>query len=101
LEAFGGGVIHYCGNATHHADNFLNTKGLRALNIYNLYNIPSVKKLQDKLQDKIALFVCDFTPVDYQAYFDEMLIPWICAVWRFAPNTPRWLGCLKAVNMTQ
>jgi uroporphyrinogen-III decarboxylase len=73
LEAFGGGVVHYCGNATHHADNFLNTKGLKALNIYNLYNIPSVKKLQDKLQDKIALFVCDFTPVNYQAYFDEML----------------------------
>jgi uroporphyrinogen-III decarboxylase len=73
LEAFGGGVIHYCGNATHHVDNFLNTTGLRALNIYNLYNIPSVKKLQEKLQDKVALFVCDFTPVHYQAYFDEML----------------------------
>ena len=46
LEAFGGGCIHYCGNATHHADSFLATKGLKALNIYNLYNIPSVEKLQ-------------------------------------------------------
>ena len=73
LEAFGGGCIHYCGNATHHADSFLATKGLKALNIYNLYNIPSVKKLQDRLQDKVVLFVCDFTPVDYEAYFDEML----------------------------
>ena len=25
------------------------------------------------LQDKVALFVCDFTPVEYDAYFDEML----------------------------
>jgi uroporphyrinogen-III decarboxylase len=73
LEAFGGGVVHYCGNATHHADNFLNTRGLKALNIYNLYNIPSVRKLQEQLMNKIALFVCDFTPVNYQAYFEEML----------------------------
>ncbi len=73
LEAFGGGCVHYCGNATHHADNFLATKGLKALNIYNLYNIPSVRQLQQKLQDRVVLFVCDFTPVDYQAYFDEML----------------------------
>ncbi len=73
LQAFGGGCIHYCGNATHHADNFLATEGLKALNIYNLYNIPSVAQLQQKLQDRIVLFVCDFTPVEYEAYFDEML----------------------------
>ena len=73
LEAFGGGCIHYCGNATHHADTFLAMKGLKALNIFNLYNIRSVAELQAKLQDRIVLFVCDFTPVDYQAYFDEML----------------------------
>ncbi len=73
LEAFGGGCVHYCGNATHHADSFLAMKGLKALNIYNLYNIPSVARLQQKLQDKVVLFVCDFTPVDYEAYFDELL----------------------------
>ena len=73
LTEFGGGVIHYCGNATHHADNFLNTAGLRGLNIYNLYNIPSVAELQKKVQDRLVLFVCDFTPVDYSQYFDEML----------------------------
>jgi uroporphyrinogen-III decarboxylase len=73
LEAFGGGCVHYCGNATHHADSFLATKGLKALNIYNLYNIRSVAELQEKLQDRVVLFVCDFTPVDYEAYFDEML----------------------------
>lgn len=73
LQSFGGGCVHYCGNATHHADNFLATKGLKALNIYNLYNIPSVCELQEQLQDRVALFVCDFTPVEYKAYFDEML----------------------------
>ncbi len=72
LKEFGGGCVHYCGNATHHADNFLATEGLVALNIYNLYNIPSVKQLQEKLMDKVALFVCDFTPVEYEKYFEEL-----------------------------
>lgn len=73
LKEFGGGCVHYCGNSTHHAENFLNTEGLLALNIYNLYNIPSVAKLQQKLQGQVALFVCDFTPVEYEAYYTEML----------------------------
>ncbi len=73
LQAFGGGAVHYCGNATHHADSFLAMEGLKALNIFNLYNIPSVAEFQQKLGDKIALFVCDFTPADYESYFDEML----------------------------
>ena len=31
LKAFGGGCVHYCGNATHHADTFLAMEGLKAL----------------------------------------------------------------------
>lgn len=73
LKEFGGGCIHYCGNATHHAENFLATEGLVGLNIYNLYNIPSVKRLQEKLMGKVALFVCDFTPIEYKEYFTELL----------------------------
>ncbi len=72
LKEFGGGCIHYCGNATHHAKNFLATEGLVALNIYNLYNIASVKRLQEALMEKVALFVCDFTPLEYQDYFKEL-----------------------------
>ncbi len=73
LQEFGGGCIHYCGNATHHAENFLNTKGLLALNIYNLYNIRSFADLKSKVEGRIVLFACDFTPLEYQAYFDELL----------------------------
>jgi uroporphyrinogen-III decarboxylase len=73
LTEFGGGVIHYCGNATHHAQNFLNTKGLLGLNIYNLYNIPSFAKLKAQVEDRLVLFACDFTPVEYRPYFDELL----------------------------
>jgi len=73
LQAFGGGCIHYCGDATHHADSFLDTEGLRALNIYNLYNIPSFAELKQKLSGKVVMFACDFTPVEYDQYFEELL----------------------------
>ncbi|NJN92837.1 MAG: hypothetical protein HC875_01460 [Anaerolineales bacterium] len=73
LTEFGGGIVHYCGNATHHAESFLKMEGLRGLNIYNLYNIPSVAKLQAQLRDRVALFVCDFTPIHYEDYYQELL----------------------------
>lgn len=73
LTEFGGGVVHYCGNATHHAESFSKMEGLLGLNIYNLYNIPSVARLQAQLGDRVVLFVCDFTPVDYEDYYRELL----------------------------
>ncbi|HEX7975808.1 MAG TPA: uroporphyrinogen decarboxylase family protein [Anaerolineales bacterium] len=73
LSEFGGGIIHYCGNATHHAVNFLNTKGLLGLNVYMLYNVPSFAKLKEKVGDRLVLFACDYTPVDYGSYFEELL----------------------------
>lgn len=72
LTAFGGGFVHYCGNGTHHADNFLATEGLRGLNIFALHNIASVKTLQERLMGKVAILLCDFTPVDYGSYIDEV-----------------------------
>jgi uroporphyrinogen-III decarboxylase len=73
LKAFDGGCLHYCGNATHQADNFLNTEGLLAINNYNLYNVKAVHELKAKIEDRIVLFLCDFSPVDYERYFREML----------------------------
>lgn len=73
LTEFGGGAIHYCGNATHHAENFLNTKGLLAINTYMLYNIPAFARLKQQLEDRIVLFACDYTPLDYQDYFTGLL----------------------------
>ena len=73
LKAFGGGCVHYCGNAHASRRHLPRHGGLKALNIFNLYNIRSVAELQKKLQDRVALFVCDFTPVEYQEYFDELL----------------------------
>ena len=73
LKEFGGGVVHYCGNATHHAENFLNMEGLLGLNIYNLWNIPSFARLKEQVEGRLVMFACDFTPVDFHGYFDELL----------------------------
>jgi uroporphyrinogen-III decarboxylase len=72
LKAFGGGCIHFCGNALHQADNLVATEGLVAFNNYNLYNIPPLREVKKKFAGRVVLFVCDFTPVDYPAYFQEL-----------------------------
>jgi hypothetical protein len=73
LKAFGGGCIHYCGNATHQAENFLATEGLRAINTYTLYDLQGFRALKAKLEGRVVLFACDFTPVEYEDYFHELL----------------------------
>lgn len=73
LKAFGGGCIHYCGNATHNAQNFLETEGLIAINNYTLHNLRAFHELKSALEDRIVLFACDFTPVDYRTYFRDLL----------------------------
>jgi len=73
LKTFGGGCLHYCGNATHQAENFLAMEGLRAINTYTLYDLAAFRALKSKLEGRIVLFACDFTAVDYQDYFRELL----------------------------
>jgi uroporphyrinogen-III decarboxylase len=73
LTAFGGGCIHFCGNALPQADNLVNTKGLRAFNNYNLFNLGPLAEVKRKFEGKVVLFVCDFTPVEYQQYFTELM----------------------------
>jgi len=73
LTEFNGGIVHYCGNGTHQVENFLNTRGLLGLNVYNLYNIRSLAELKSRIEGHFILFACDFTPVEYQNYFEELL----------------------------
>lgn len=73
LKAFGGGCVHYCGNATHQAENFLQTEGLLAINNYTLHNLHAFRELKSRLEGRVVLFACDFTPVDYEAYFQQLL----------------------------
>jgi len=73
LREFGGGILHFCGNATHQVENLLATDGLLGINNYNLHNIKALGELQDKVRGRLVIFACDFTPLEYEPYFREML----------------------------
>jgi hypothetical protein len=52
---------------------FLRTRGLLAINNYSLYIPRAFRELKSKVEGRIVLFACDYTPLDYENYFREML----------------------------
>jgi hypothetical protein len=63
--AFGSGMIHWCGNANHQIENFLNIEPIRAIHNYILGNVDSVIPLQKELgKKKICLVIGDIIPVE-------------------------------------
>ncbi len=72
LRAFGGGMLHYCGNGNHQVDNFLATDGLLGLTVFPLHDLRSIAELQRRVFGRLVLFVGEFTPVDHRAWFDEL-----------------------------
>ena len=54
LEAFGGGVIHFCGSANQHIENFLSTRGLKGLHNLNLDHLDEAARLRHALAEKKA-----------------------------------------------
>lgn len=73
LSAFDGGIIHYCGNANHQIGNFLHTDGLRGLNVYSLHNISRLAELKARIEGRLVLIACDFTPLEHQQYYRSLL----------------------------
>jgi len=70
LKAFGGGSIHYCGNANQHIDNYLATEGLTAIQNFNLDDLDGATKMRNALAEKgIAYITADFNVAD--DYIDE------------------------------
>ncbi len=70
LKAFGGGCIHYCGCATQHVENYLQTEGLRG--VHNLYldNLDAAARMRAALAEKrIVYMACDFNVSD--DYIDD------------------------------
>ena len=72
FKAFGRGILHYCGNANQHIDSFLETDGLIGINSYILHDIPGVMALKERIEGRLVLLMVDFTPVDYQSYYDRL-----------------------------
>jgi len=72
-KVFGGGCLHFCGNATHQADNFLHIDSLRAINNSLMHNIRSFRELKAKLEGRVVLFAVDLVPEGYEEYLQELL----------------------------
>ena len=72
LQAFGGGVLHFCGTANHQIDNFLATKGLKAINTYSLHGLDALAELKKRIEDRLVLIACDFTPENYTKYYRQL-----------------------------
>lgn len=79
MEAFGGGIIHWCGCANQHIGNLNKMKFLRGVNNFSLADAKSLYDLRVGLKKDIALIACDFTPLDYEGFyqtlFEDMKIP--------------------------
>ncbi len=70
LKAFGGGAIHYCGNANQHIDNYLQTEGLTAIHNLNLDDLDGAAKMRHALADKGVVYIAsDFNVAEN--YVDE------------------------------
>ena len=79
LTAFGGGSIHYCGSATQHIDNYLQTEGLTSMQNLTLDNLDEAAKMRHALAEKgIVYMAADFNVGDdyideyYRTLFDKM-----------------------------
>jgi Uroporphyrinogen decarboxylase (URO-D). len=73
FKAFGGGTLHYCGSATHQFENFLATDGLVGINNFCMGDFAQVFRAQQLFEDRVTMMVCDYTPLDIEGYFAELL----------------------------
>jgi len=73
LQAFGGGTLHYCGTAGHQLENFAATEGLVGVSAWIMGDFAQAFRAQALFEDRIALMVSDFTPVDIDGYFAELI----------------------------
>jgi len=81
FRAFGSGMVHWCGNANHQIENYLNISSVRAVHNYMLGDVDSAAVLQKGLcKKKICLVAGDIIPVeeeleDYLTQIKEKLSP--------------------------
>jgi len=73
FKAFGRGTLHFCGNAEHQLENFLNTEGIMGINNFCMGNFKQIIKMQDMYKDKLPIMVCDFTPLNIEEYYTELI----------------------------
>jgi len=72
LSAFGGGTLHFCGDGGHQLENYLATEGLVGVNVWCMGEFEQVFRAQEVFGEQITLMVCDYTPLQIEAYFGDL-----------------------------
>jgi hypothetical protein len=72
FREFGGGTLHFCGSAEHQIENLAATDGLVGVNNFCMTNFRQVHRMQEAFAGRIALKVCDFTPLHIGPYYDDL-----------------------------
>ena len=75
LKAFGGGAIHYCGNANQHIENYLETEGLCAIHNLNLDDLDEAAKMRRALAEKKIVYItADFNISEnrIESYYEQL-----------------------------
>ncbi|MGZ8720869.1 MAG: uroporphyrinogen decarboxylase family protein [Aeromicrobium sp.] len=73
FQAFGGGTLHYCGNGRHQLENLAATEGLMGVSVWCMGDFEQVFRAQELFEDRITVMVSDFSPLDIEGYFGELL----------------------------
>lgn len=72
FREFGGGTLHFCGSAEHQIENFARTEGLVGVNNFCMNNFRQIYAMQQAFEGRIALKVCDFTPLHIASYYQDL-----------------------------
>jgi len=70
--AFGGGSLHFCGNASHQMENILKIKDLKAVNNSTMYDMEAFSKLYKSMAGKAAIIIQDTAYFDIRGYFKSL-----------------------------
>jgi hypothetical protein len=72
FKEFGGGTLHFCGSAEHQIENLAATEGLVGVNNFCMGDFRQIYRMQEAFAGRIALKVCDFSPLHIEPYYDDL-----------------------------
>lgn len=73
FQTFGGGSVHFCGNAAHQTENLLKIENIRVVNNSTLLNLEAFGKMAKKLSGKVAIQIQDVAYLDIRDYITRLL----------------------------
>jgi len=72
FEAFGGGSLHFCGNAYQHLDNILQVKDIRVVNNGPMANFEAFGEFRRRLGNRVTVQLQDSAPLDAEGYYKRL-----------------------------